>query len=159
MTDDMNSAEQEAENILKDAFAEARAEECPQGDECPVHFRVDEEYLDVTGQYARLISYVGDYVVITDDNPALMSPAFLVKLLLGQTSKADIPPRFTTGIFKVGEGVIGDLSHKPVEEKKEAFRYSEAHDVWEAVTSTHNNVVAFLEAGLIDVSKPFNPEV
>jgi hypothetical protein len=148
-----NSAEREAEKILEDAYAEARAEECPQGDQCPVHFRVDEEYVVESEKYARYITYVGEYAVVTEDNHILESPVFIVKMLLGQIKKEDMPPRFETTIFFVGSGTIGDLTDKDAESQRESIRYASTHDVWEQVGEEHAATVLMLESGLIDVSK------
>lgn len=148
---EQNSAEQEAEKILKEAYDEAQAEECPQGEECAVHFRVNEEFFDEDTQYARLITYVGENVVITDDNHLLDNPAFLLKLVLGLVKEK--PNRFETVVMHVGEGSIGDLA-VPVEGRVNTIRYQKTHDVWKGVGGEHKATVAMLEAGLIDVSKP-----
>lgn len=149
MTD--NSAEREAEKILQEAYNEARAEECPQGEECAVHFRVDEEYFDEENRYARLITYVGENVVITDDNHLLDDPRFLLKLVLGLVKEK--PSRFETLILHVGAGSIGDLA-VPVEGRVSAIRYQKTHDVWDGIKDEHEATVLGLQAGLIDVSKP-----
>lgn len=156
--EEKNSAELEAEKILEGAYAEARAEECPQGEECSVHFRVDDQIVEESISYVRLINYVGDYVVITEDNHELDSPLLLVKLLLGGSLKENLPPRWETIIYYVGDGVIGDLAGKPLEERRNALRYAATHDVWDELIEVHDGTVKFLKAGLIDVSKPFNLE-
>lgn len=153
--EETNSAELAAEEILREAYDEARAEECPQGKDCAVHFRVDEEYVDEDTKYARLISYVGDYVVITEDNHALSSPVALLQYVLGGFSVTEYPPQYETSIFHVGEGAIGDLQDRPVEEHGNALRYARTHNDWEAVLSEHYNTVSMLESGFIDVSKPW----
>lgn len=157
--EEQNSAEREAEEILSDLYPQVRAEECPQGEECPVHFRVDEEYFDEPAQYARLIHYIGEFCVVTEDNHELDNPLIIIKIMLGQIKKEDLPPRFETLIYHVGsEGVIGDLSGKPVTEAREALRYLKTHDNWNEIPAQHYGVTAMLEAGLIDVSKPWNLE-
>lgn len=149
--EEINSAEKAAEEILQGAYAEARAEECPQGEECAVHFRVDEDYFNEAAQYARLISYSGDYVVITDDNRIGMNPLALLEYFLGGPTKVAIPNQYETLIIHVGEGALGDLP-----DATEAIRYSATHDSWEGVASEHYGTVSMLEVGFIDVSKPKN---
>lgn len=156
--EEKNSAELEAEKILEGAYAEARAEECPQGEECSVHFRVDDQIVEESISYVRLINYVGDYVVMTEDNHELDSPLLLMKILLGGSLKEDLPPRWETIICYVGDGVIGDLSSKSLEERQKALRYAVQHDVWDELIEVHDGTVQFLKAGLIDVSKPFDLE-
>lgn len=152
MSDSQNSAEKEAEQILESAYAEARAEKCPQGKDCAVHFRVNEEYILEQAKYARLITYVGDHVVLTDDNYKYENPAVLLKLILGVTE--DLPPQYETSILYVGEGTLGDVSELPESEQKASFRYIKEHNVWSEVGWQHHTTVSMLEAGLIDVSKP-----
>lgn len=158
MTNHENEAVKAAEKILEGAYAEARAEECPQGKECSVHFRVDDQIIDEPAKYVRLINYVGDYAVVTEDNHQLDSPILMVKIVLGVAVKEDLPPRWETIIYHVGDGVIGDLSDKSLEDRRNAVRYAAQHDVWDELIEVHDGTVSFLEAGLIDVSKPFDLE-
>lgn len=151
-----NSAEREAEEILKAAYAEVRAEECPQGEECAVHFRVDEDYVLEEAEYARKITYVDEYVVITDDNHQFDNPAFILKLVLGLVKEK--PARFETLILHVGEGAIGDLTEDPQGGRASAIRYQKTHDSWEGLSDEHNITVTALREGFIDVSKPITPE-
>lgn len=152
MTD--NSAEREAEKILEEAYAEARAEECPQGRECAVHFRVDEEYIDEDQHYARFITYQGEYVVVTDDNHEYGNPAFILRAALGLLKKEDLPPRFETVIIHVGEGALGDITPKGTEAVKASIRYVKKHDSWGGLKDEHALTVTALREGLIDLSKP-----
>lgn len=150
MTDDsMNSAEREAEEVLKAEFSKIQAELCPQGRECAVHFRVDDAYMKEDIEYARYITYVGDYAVITDDNPGAHGVALLVGALLGvEGPRAD---RYETVIMYVGSGALGDILP---EDLRQALRYRVTHDDWPGLKALHEATVSALEAGLIDVSKP-----
>ncbi len=153
--EEKNSAEAEAEQILRDAARTIQTEECPQGEECAVHHRVEEAFRDEKAQYARYISYCGDYVIITEDNLELESPSFILRAILGMVTKDDIPPRWETTVFLVGsDGTIGTLSDASPEVRKEALRYIERHDDWDALRSVHETVVSALQAGLIDTSTP-----
>lgn len=148
-----------AEKILKEAARKIQTEQCPQGEECAVHHRVDEEYVLESAKYARYITYSGDYVVITEDNHVFGSPQFLIKALLGGVkTKEDLPPRWETSIFYVGDGTIGDLTELPVEERGKSLRYARTHDDWERIKAVHESTAWALEEGLIDVSKPFKLE-
>jgi len=153
VTDEQNSAEREAEQILEAAYAEARAEACPQGDACGVHFRVDEEAFEVDELWARLITYVGEYVVVTDDNHKLENPAVIVQILMGKVKPGSLP-RWETTVYLVGEGTISDLSASDIETRKNSVRYTNTHDKWDEIKDQHTAVVVMLESGLIDVSKP-----
>ena len=139
---EMNPAERAAEEILRGAYDEAQAESCPQGRECAVHFRTSEDFANEEYKYARMIDYVGDFVVITDDNPVPTNVPALVQAVLSGI------PRWETSIYRVGDGTISDLSDRS------GVRYRLTHDVWEEVRRIHQSIVSALEAGLIDVSKP-----
>ena len=156
MTD--NSAEREAEKILQDAARKIQTEQCPQGEECAVHHRVNEEYTLESAQYARFITYLGDYVVVTEDNHVLESPTFLIKAVMGLITTENVPDKWETSIFYVGDGPIGDLQGLPREEQGKALRYAKTHNIWGEVAAQHLAVVTLLEQGLIDVSKPFKLE-
>lgn len=153
MDENGNSAELEAEAILKAEHEKAQAETCPQGDQCAVHFRVDEEYRDEESEYARYITYLGDYVVITDDSLEVQSPVTIIRLALGLISREDVPT-YETAVYYVGEGTIGDLSDASEDAKRGAYRYTEKHSNWDEVGPRHTMVCSGLQAGLIDVSKP-----
>lgn len=155
MSDEQNSAERQAEEILKAEYSKVKAEECPQGDQCPIHFRVNEEYFDEPAEYARLITYTGDHVVITEDNHVLNNPLEIVKILLGLGDRDNPTPRFETTILYVGSGAIGDFEAMGEEEYCTLLRYAHTHNVWEEVKAQHDQHVALLEAGFIDVSKPW----
>lgn len=148
----------EVERILKAEERKVRAELCPEGDGCAVHFRVDGEYFNEGAQYARLVNYVGEYAIFTEDNPEAGNPALLVKAVLGQITREDLPPRWATMIVHVGDGVLGDAEGHDAEERRQAFRYHHAHDEWAAIREEHGIVLSCLKAGLIDVSKPFDLE-
>lgn len=149
--EEINSAEQAAEEILQGAYSKARAEECPRGEECPVHFRIDDEYIDEGIKYARLITYVGDYVVVTQDNIGLGSPMAMIGYLPGGLQVA--LPQYETSVVYVGSGVIGDV--ETIEQYRKALRYVRTHDDWEAVTIEHSSTVLMLQQDMIDVSKPW----
>lgn len=157
--EEKNSAELEAEEILKAEFNKARAEECPEGENCSVHFRVDSVITEPEMEYVRLINYHGEYAVVTEDNPqvGMAMAGRLFSVLAGKPAPA-LPDRWETVIFYVGESTLGDLANKTVEEQRSALRYSWKHDIWENLIAVHQNTVAMLEAGLIDVSKPLDPE-
>ena len=153
--EEVNSAEMEAEQILKAEYMKARAEECRQGEECAVHFRVDEAYLEESARYARLITYLGNFCVLTEDNHALDNPVIMLKILLGRIRKEDLPPRYETTVFYVGSGALGDLEDLDLAGRLAARRYAVGHDHWELVELQHEDIVAQVKADKIDLSKPY----
>lgn len=152
MTD--NSAEREAEAILRAEAAKAQAEQCPEGEECAVHFRVDGEIFDAPSQYARLITYSGDYAVVTEDNHVFDDPKMLIKLITGQIKKGDLPARWETSIYHVGGGTLAELITAEGEVRKGSLRYAKTHDEWNYIKGVHETTVSALQSEMIDVSKP-----
>lgn len=144
----------EAEKILAEEYPKARAEVCPQGSECPVHFRVDDEYIDQSIWYARLITYVGDYVVITEDNNQLGNPAVMAKVLSGAARKDEMPDRWETTILHIGSGVISDLTLMNEAQQRRALRYLKTHNDWDGIIARHRATTYLLSRGMINVSKP-----
>jgi len=154
-----NSAEREAEKILKEAAQKIQTEQCPQGEDCAIHHRVDEEYVQEEIKYARYITYSGEYVVITEDNHIFETPRFLLKVLLGEVKEeADLPPRWETSIFHVGSGTVGDLSRRSLTDRGNALRYAKTHDDWDQLKGIHDVTVLALREGMIDVSTPLNED-
>jgi hypothetical protein len=149
----MNSAEKEAEKILEAAFDVIEEGGCIEGEDCPAHFRVDDVYLDDEVEYARIITYVGEYCVITDDNTDLEDPMLIVRAMLGLVAKEDLPPRFETVVYHVGEGSVGELAKMDLAARKASIRYVKAQDDWDQVKAEHDAVTWMLREGLIDVSK------
>jgi hypothetical protein len=143
MTD--NSAEKEAERILQEEADRIRAEQCPQGTACAVHFRNDEVIIDDDEEYARLITYVGDYVVITEDNPKFHDP---ILMAIAISDGKRYPPTNVTTVLHVGQGVIGDLANGDHRRYWREHEYEEAQEV-------HSFVVSGVSSGLLDVSKPW----
>ena len=159
MTDETpgNESVNEAEGIIKAELDRLQSgEECVEGDECPVHHRLDFQEMDDEDEYGRLITYVGEYCVITTDNPDLMSASTLLRLILGLYKKEDVPEKFETCVIYVGDGSVGDVSNMDREGQDKAIRYIHKHSDWEYFRDQHEAVLIGVEQGLIDVSKPVN---
>lgn len=129
--------------------------DCPMGDECAVHFRNNEEYLVDEMEAGRMITYVGKYAVVTDDNPELLNPAFALRLLL--IPETPIPPRYETCVVEVGEdGALADIRDDvPLEEQGEMIRFTQLHDEWSNFKHAHDMVVASVEADILDLSTSY----
>lgn len=132
-------------------------EDCPLGDLCPVHFRNNEEILDEDREAGRVITYCGEYVVITCDNPDLDSLTTLMKLVLG-LEKIDDIQLYETCVLHVGTGAISDLRKLCESEQRSAIRFIQKHSEWDNFKGAHETVLSGVTEGLIDVSKPALPE-
>lgn len=127
---------------------------CPQGDECAVHHRNDEEVIDDDSQFGRMITYVGEYVVVTTDNPELESPVTILKMVLGQLTPDTLPPLYETCVVHVGtEGVLADVRKFSSEERREAIRFIQKHDSWENFQEAHKAILEGVERNFLDLSK------
>ena len=159
-TPEINSAEQEAEDILKEAFANAvlDGEDCPQGEACAIHHRNDEEILDDDAEFGRIVSYVGEYAVVTTDNPQLENPVLLIRIILGQVKDADLPDTYETSVIHVGEGALFDVRNLDKDGRRESIRFIQTHSKRDNFKDAHNVVVNGLKEGLIDVSKSAYPK-
>lgn len=159
-TPEINSAEAEAEAILKEAFTkiDLDGEDCPQGDACAIHHRNDEEILDEEIEFGRIITYTGEYVVITTDNPELENPIFLLKMILGQVKQENIPPMYETCVIHVGDGSLADLRALDSDARRESVRFVQKHNEWKNFKDAHAVVVNGVKEALIDVSKPAFPK-
>ncbi len=146
MAFEMNDAERQAEEILKAEADRIQTEECPMGLECGVHHRVDESTLDEGSEYARYISYVGEYVVVTDDNFDLYgSPTALLSLIFGIKSDE---PRWETVVYRVNEGTLSGLTMDNIAERR---KYRFTHNDWDAVKEMHELTVLGVREGMIDL--------
>ena len=149
-----NESVNEAEEILKAELARLQSgEACVEGDECPIHHRLDFEELNSHIEYGRIVTYDGDYVVITGDNPELDSPTVVLGLILGLYSKDNVPDKFETCILSVGTGSVGDLFKLTAADRDKAVRYIHTHSDWSGFKDQHEYALMGLREGLIDVSK------
>lgn len=155
-TPEMNSAEFEAENILKDEFAKVDVDgkDCPRGDNCAIHFRNDEEIIDDNYEAGRIITYAGDYVVATQNNVEVTAFDYLRTLLTG----AELPPRYETCVIYVGSGPLLNVRLLGDRGQRDAVRFIQLHDDWDNFKEAHASILAAVKEGIIDLSKSAYPE-
>lgn len=132
----------------------ANGDECPAGDECGIHFRVDEELFDDEYEGGRMISYVGDWCVVTDDNGDPMAQLKLAANELGLPVKDALPDRYETMVHRVGKGALDDLYQEDLEAIKDATRYVVTHDSWSNFKEAHAMVVTAVAQDLINLDNP-----
>ena len=126
-------------------------EDCPMGEDCGIHFRVDESYSDPEWEDGRFISYRGDFCVVTDSNPAFIPDGEIRALLekahelLGEVVPEGHDGRYETCVFKVGEGALDDIPEEDVLNP----RWRLAHDDWKNLADAHDMIVNGVETQLI----------
>lgn len=150
------TAEEEAEEILRQAMTQVDmdGEDCPMGDACAIHHRNDEETLDDDEEFGRLITYVGDYMVVTSDNPDLEDPRVMLRILLGLYNADNAPALYDTTVLKVGEGAMADLRALSREDQKRSIRFVQQHNEWANFKAAHEAVVQGVRDGLINLDTP-----
>lgn len=88
--------------------------DCPSGEECPVHFRLDREIKDDNQLLFQSVTYVGNFCVLTGDNPKYLDPMAILGIVLDGKMPRDA---FQTALYRVGaEGTLYDLTtdNKPL---------------------------------------------
>lgn len=158
MSDEL-SPEEQAERILDGALEgvnlDVNGTECPQGGECAVHFRNNEEIIDDETEFGRLITYVGEFCVVTTDNPELENPVTIFRLLTRQITQDQLPPIYETYVVAVGaDGTLAEVRDSAPEVRRMALRFIQTHDSWENFRTAHQSVVDGISSGLLDVSEP-----
>ncbi len=175
-----------ARELLNEAFADVDLDvdgtPCPLGDDCSMHHRVDESTINDEEEYGRLVTYIGDYVVVTSDNPDLENPVTLFTLLVKETQLAEftnqigdreptpeeaaqlfelnasLPALYETCVMHVGDGAIADLRKLDAKGQWASVRFVEQHSEWSNFRTAHEMVVSGVQGGDIDVTRPALPE-
>lgn len=149
------SVEEQADQVLRAELAKLRSgEACVEGDACPIHYRQDFDMMDSDAEYGRLVNYIGEYVVITADNPELSSLVTVVRLILGVYTKDNAPDKYETCVLHVGDGSVSDLYSLDQEGRDNAIRYLKTHSDWDGFRDQHESILTGVREGTLDVSKP-----
>jgi len=106
----------------------------------------------VTDYDIQIVTYVGDYVVMTGISPELQDP------MIGMLQSMGIVqiPALTLVIGYVGEGSVGDSKDTVPDE--EFVRYMARHSNVDDPKGPHDMLVEELKAGTLDVSTPIPRE-
>jgi hypothetical protein len=130
--------------------------ECPMGLECSIHYRNDERYLSDEYEAGRIITYWKQYMIVTDDNPAITGMTALRSML----DPTYVPPaRYTTEVCEVGEGrALGDLYEESGDSDdliREMIRFVQEHDDWNNFEDAHQMVVDLVKGNLLDLTTSY----
>lgn len=149
------SVEEQADQVLRAELTKLRSgEACIEGDTCPIHHRQDCDMMDSGEGYGRLVNYVGEYVVITADNPEWDKPTVILRAVLGMLTKDNAPDKYETCVLHVGDGSVGDLYSLDQEGRNNAIRYLRTHSDWDGFRDQHESILTGVREGTLDVSKP-----
>lgn len=115
--------------------------DCPSGLECPVHFRLDREVKDDNQLLFQSVTYVGNFCVLTGDNPKYLDPLAILGIVLDGEMPQDA---FQTALYRVGaEGTLYDLTtdNKPLVPEQTFFsgevdRAEELHSLTVSLAAT-----------------------
>ncbi len=116
---------------------------------CGVCVRQDVSAWD--DEYARLVTYVGDYVVLTAVAPELDSTVGLLTILSG-----GFIPEFLTIVGYVGSGSIAESNGSVTE--CEFTRFALRHDDFDKGVDVHDMIVEGVENRLIEVERILSEE-
>jgi hypothetical protein len=123
------------------------------GENCAVHHRIDEAVFDEETEYGRMITYVGDYAVVTTDNPELESPILLLQIFNGKVGPKDIPPPYETCVIHVGQDALSSARKLDVQGQRDAVRFIQTHSSWDTFQDAHDAIVEAIKEDMIDVSQ------
>lgn len=84
---------------------------------CASHNRIDVRELPTAEQDVYMVTYVGDFAVVTLNNPAWQDSAVLVQGFMDALSGVEpkLPDDFITGIIRVGSGTLSEANTKDAE--------------------------------------------
>lgn len=89
-------------------------ENCPSGENCPVHYRVDSVIQDADQRLYSAVTYVGEYCVVTGDHPeiiaALSSPLLMLEQMMNAAKGIRTPYYQTLAILVGEEGCLYDIA-------------------------------------------------
>jgi hypothetical protein len=107
---------------------------------CAVHNRVDGSVFD-DGMVYFIINYVGEYAVVTRENPILSDPLTAISAALAG-HKVDL---LVTAVQYVKDGTVGDNGDFDL-------RWLLFHDSDELAQETHDRIVERVKTGDIDLT-------
>lgn len=113
--------------------------ECTETD-CAVHNRVDRAVFD-DGMVWYIITYVGEYAVVTRENPVLADPLLAISAALAG-HKVDL---LVTAVQYVKDDTVGGAEDFDL-------RWILFHDSDELAQATHDRIVERVKSGDIDLT-------
>jgi hypothetical protein len=108
--------------------------------DCAVHNRVDRAVFE-DGMVWYIITYVGEYAVVTRENPVLADPLTAISMALAG-KRVDL---LVTAVQYVKDGTVGDTEDFDL-------RWLLFHDSDELAQATHDRIVERVKAGELDLS-------
>lgn len=118
--------------------------------------REDSTFLDEDCQYAHIVNYVGEWAVVTADNPkagVMIVEADSMEDLVEQLADHDPVDMYETAVVKVGDGTLQDLPESMDGSADEFTYYVEIHDSWKGVQDRHAVVLAAVYENALNLSR------
>ena len=116
----------------------AEDDSCPLGEKCSVHCRYDSEHVNDVMEYGRIITYFGDYAILTGDCTDYASEDL-----------------YETCVFLVNDGTLADLAKLPRVESLFRVMFVQTHDEWSGFKAAHSMVVDGVKEGILDLTTPW----
>lgn len=108
--------------------------------DCAVHNRVDKAVFE-DGMVWYIITYVGEFAVVTRENPILSDPLMAISAAMAG-HKVDL---LVSAVQHVKDGTVGD-------DEDFDLRWLLFHDSDELAQETHDRIVERVKSGDIDLS-------
>lgn len=126
---------------------------CFDGDDCAIHNRIDQIELDDTTE--KLISYVGEYAVVTEVAAETVTPGARMAIMLGLVVPENMY-RTTVGYLGSKENSLHDSKEDVTDD--DFYRYWVSHNDTDNLLTAHLMVVDGVSNGVIDLSEPKGKE-
>lgn len=122
-------------------------------DFCSVHYRVDQ--LEIDDYTEKLISYVGEYVVVTEVAPEIVTPGAMTAMMLGLINPENM---YVTHVGWLGSE-DNSINDSLVDVDMDGyFRFWQRHDDVDKLKDVHLMVASSIKDGLIDLDTPKGDE-
>lgn len=137
-------------------------DECPMGDKCAIHFRLQERHMDEVSKYGRYIDYIGEYAVVTDLNEVpsgldlLDAVQALRAAMLGDKEAVHdlLGDHYQTTVEYVGSGALADIGQVTMQEYEDKIlRYKQTFDNFSEFETNHAQVVQLVTDGMLDLGE------
>ena len=143
----MNNEDFSLEAFLAELFKN-EGETCPAGDNCPVHYRLDDYRFHEESNHGAAITYVGNYVVWSDDNN---SPDMRDAIRFDLGMIKEFPTMFSTQVLEVGpEGTLSQFLENPGT-LEAAKRFEQVHGAPKNFKDAHDMIAEGVRNGTLEL--------
>lgn len=118
-------------------------------DFCSIHYRVDQ--LEINDDTETLISYIGEYVVVTGVAPEVATSGAMMSMMLGIISPENM---YVTYVGWLGSETNSIQDSIEEVDTHDYFRFWQRHDDVDNLLEVHQMIVSSVKEELIDLGTP-----